>query len=187
MVREPCSVDDAENLDHQRASASDHPVPALSNPKVQLVEQRRQAMEQELWSIPAISIAAQAFLFTTGLAADTRPAARLILGVIGLVTALGTLLAILRQAGRVDIGDQWMEMHDAPSVWDLKRDVDAVRPAGQRRGLLDRVPHWLLGSPDRWQLSNGHIWGGLLVAFAVADLLVIFSSVGGLHLLHLAR
>jgi hypothetical protein len=58
--------------------------------QVDLVEQRRQGREQELWGIPAISVAAQAFLFTTGLEAGTSPAARIILAVVGLLTAVGS-------------------------------------------------------------------------------------------------
>ena len=88
--------------------AHDH-VPPPSGWQVELVERRRQGREQVLWSIPATSIAAQAFLFTTGLDAATSSAARIILAVIGLLTAVGTLLVVLRQAARVYIAEQWIE------------------------------------------------------------------------------
>lgn len=154
-----------------------------------LVEQRRQGREQELWSIPAISIAAQAFLFTTGLAADTKPAARLILGMIGLLTAVGTLLAVLRQAARVYIAEQWMdEIQDAPSVWNLRAQLlEERRKTGrpETTSVLERLPRWILGPDGQRQISTGHIWTVLLIAFAVADLLVILSAISGIQLLEL--
>ncbi len=174
----------------QPPSGAEPPLPS-TDWQVALAEQRRQGREQELWSIPAISIAAQAFLFTTGLAADTKPAARLILAVIGLLTALGTLLAVLRQAARVYIAEQWMEeIHHANSVWALRQQLIRNRKEHNKpetTSVLERLPNWILGPEDHPQISTGHIWILLLLAFAVADLLVIFSSVGGLHVLHLGR
>jgi hypothetical protein len=159
--------------------------------QAELVEQRRQGREQELWSIPAISIAAQAFLFTTGFEAGTSPPARVILAVIGLLTAVGTLLVVLRQAARVYIAEQWMEeFHGVQSVWTLREQVIAKRRGEGREestSLLDRLPHWLLGPDGRPQISTAHVWTVLLMAFAVADLLVIASSFDGLHLLHLSH
>jgi hypothetical protein len=165
------------------------PNPAHADWQAELVEQKRQGREQELWSIPAISIAAQAFLFTTGLAADTKPAARLVLGVIGLLTAVGTLLAVLRQAARVYIAEQWMEeVRGARSVWSLREQLLEVRRKRRRpetTSVLERLPQWILGPEGHRQISTGHIWTVLLVAFGVADVLVILSAISGIHLLNL--
>ncbi len=159
--------------------------------RAELVEQRRQGREQELWSIPAISIAAQAFLFTTGLEADTSPPARIILAVIGLLTAVFTLLVVLRQAARVYIAEQWMEeLHGVQSAWTLREQVVAKRKAEGRAestSVLERLPHWIFGPDGTPQISTAHVWTVLLMAFAVADLLVIASSFDGLHLLHLSH
>ena len=143
------SMSDPTNPQEPRSASADDATPSSQDWQVRLVEQRRQGREQELWSIPTISIAAQAFLFTTGLAPDTRPAARIIVAVIGLLTAVGTWLAVLRQGARVYIAEQWMEeIHNAPSVWALKEQLIANRKSRhepENTSLIERVPRWISG------------------------------------------
>jgi hypothetical protein len=190
-ARECLIVPEPVNPQDGSPPETDDGVQAQVDWQVDLVEQRRQGREQELWSIPAISVAAQAFLFTTGLEAGTSPAARIILAVVGLLTAVGTMLVVLRQAARVYIAEQWMEeIHGAHSVWALEEQLVAKRAAaGQASAtsVLERLPRWILGPDQHFQISTAHVWTALLIAFAVVDLLVIASSFDGWHLLKLAK
>ena len=56
------------------------------------------------------------------------------------------------------------------------------RPRGGSHGRRQ-----IFGPDGTPQISTAHVWTVLLMAFAVADLLVIASSFDGLHLLHLSH
>jgi hypothetical protein len=48
-----------------------------------------------LWQVPALSLTAQAFLFTVALAKDAAPAARVVTGILSVVTSLMSIYLML--------------------------------------------------------------------------------------------
>ena len=73
-------------------------------------------------------------------------------------------------------------------VWRWKTQLDEHRPRPATYGgplVWSRCSKWLFGLPEQSQISTAHVWLVLLLAFAVADLLVIASSLDGLRLLQL--
>jgi hypothetical protein len=73
-----------------------------------LAIQRREAREQTIWTIPGASLAAQAFLYTGGLGPETSALARLLLAIVGLVTAAATIQILLEQGYRMEVFRQFV-------------------------------------------------------------------------------
>ena len=131
---------------------------------VRLVEERRRQSEQALWGVPGISLAAQAFLFSTGLDPSAAAPARLLVGVIGLISAAGTAVVVAGQGARLGIMRSWLaERTSMGSARLLRRELN--KP-------LDR----LTDAGDRLFVSPVLVWLVLLTAFAVADLVVTIAA-----------
>lgn len=64
---------------------------------------RRRATETAMWTIPGASLAAQAFLYTRGLDPNTSGVARLLVAVVGAVTAIATIKILGEQWYRADV------------------------------------------------------------------------------------
>jgi len=139
----------------------------------QLIEDRRRASEQALWGVPGISIAAQAFLFNTGLAPSGTSAARLVVGIVGLVTASGTALVVAGQGSRLAVMRSWLAKQTSiGSARRLADDLEAQEP--------------LVRLGERLFVSPVVVWLIILTVFALVDLLVIVAAAvalaGGGHL-----
>src|SRR4051812_43427689 len=99
--------------------------------RVQLLEERRKSSEALLWQLPSISIAAQAFLLSVGLAHDARASARIVAGVLGLLASLTTGFVVAFQGVRVTALTRWLE-REIP-------DPVASDPVG-----LNKTQRWVL-------------------------------------------
>ena len=130
----------------ERSAMSSGPTPPLSeepNWHVRLVEDRRASSEQALWGIPGISLAAQSFLFSTGFAATAAPATRILLGLIGLITAAGTALVIAGQGARLQIMRRWLvQQHpEMGSARQLRHQIhESIEPDDWRAGIRSTSP-----------------------------------------------
>jgi hypothetical protein len=141
------------------------------------VEGRRRVVEQSLWGVPAISLAAQAFLFSTGLASETTSAARLVVGSVGLATAFGTVLVMFHQGSRLLVMRDWVRWatEEERTIDALKKDLEPEPPTADkpsRWGLVVRV-----GTSDGlsgWDPIR--TWLLVLFAFALVDVFVIVAA-----------
>jgi hypothetical protein len=132
--------------------------------KAQLVEDRRRASEAALWGVPGISLAAQAFLFNTGLARSTVASGRLIVGVVGFATAVGTALVVAGQGSRLAIMREWLSRQTSVrSARDLLSDDEK-----------QQLPLVSLG--DRMLVSPIIVWLAILGIFAIVDIVVIVAA-----------
>ena len=147
-----------------------------------MVEQRRLAREQELWGIPAISIAAQAFLFTTGVSAGTTPGARIVLALVGLVTAIATGAVVIRQGAKAYVMHDWVEQQTG--VADSRQQYRQLEAAARETGEPIRL-YVRLGM--RAPGETLFVWLAVLGVFAIADVFVLAAAIvqiaGGAHLL----
>jgi hypothetical protein len=147
-----------------------------------MVEQRRLARENELWGIPAISIAAQAFLFTTGLSAGTTPGARIVLALVGLVTAIATGAVVIRQGAKAYVMHDWIEKHtDVP---DSRQQYDQLKASARETGKpISLYVRLGMRAPG----ETLFVWLAALAVFATADGFVLAAAIvqiaGGGHLL----
>jgi hypothetical protein len=124
--------------------------------RLERLEDRRRSAEAALWTLPGLSIAAQAFLSSTGLAHDATSTARFLAGAIGLVIAVGTGYALLY------VGSRWLVLYlstdphqslDAPTLIDeLEKmaGVDEVGSVSSGRCVLTGSGRLKLGPWCSW-------------------------------------
>jgi hypothetical protein len=150
-------------------SASDPQLEAAY--RLQRIEDRRRGAEASLWALPGLSIAAQAFLFSAGLAHDATSGARLLAGALGFVIATATAYLL------VYFGSRWL-------VYYLRTDpdqsLDAWKLLEQSGGKLGGQR---FGSLMQWAVRSHRIgaveaWAIVLAAFALGDVLMILDGAG---------
>lgn len=135
-----------------------------------VVGARRTSYDTMMWQVPALAMAAQAFLLTIALGSDVARAARVIAG------ALAALLAVLSA--------QLMMKHRALEVVDSRIAEEIERQMGLDR-WLDFHPHAAagtrLGGHKPWwiRLSSYRLWLTGLAVFAATDLAVAVLAVAG--------
>jgi len=150
--------------------------PDLDRREQQAVDRGR-AIDTAMWTIPGASLAAQAFLFTRGLDPNTSGLARLLVAVVGAVTAIATIKILGEQSYRADV--QRLYLHARRR----ERNVERIRQsdlaaevkrlggreavelqrydAGWRRHLKEPRP----GSITTWLL--------VMIVFLVVDLFTL--------------
>ena len=116
-----------------------------------------------LWQVPALSLTAQAFLFTIALARDVNPGARVLTGILSVVTSLMSIYLILshrihaERQGRVAV--------------DLALQLGAQRgPEKFHRGAAGVWAGVNRGSFALWNLGLG-LFGMVGLGAAIAGLL----------------
>lgn len=129
--------------------------------QVELLEQRRKSSESLMWQLPSISIAAQAFLLSVGLAGDTRAWAQIAAGLLGLLVSLATPFVVAFQGVRVTALTRWL-------------DNEIANPALSHPVGLNRAQRWLL----RTLPSPLWPWVFVLMGFCIADLLAVCDGLG---------
>jgi len=141
----------------------------------QLAEQRRQVTSQMMWQVPALSIAAQAFLYTRAFDPSTSNAARVVVSIAALISALGTLQLLLKH-----------RYHE--EMYSVALDKSRTDRGAESLHLL--FPETAGGSHEegfqRWMtrswlrrpivgLSSVVVWAWVLWAFVAIDLFAIAS------------
>jgi len=152
------------------------------------VESRRQAIDAMIWQVPALSVAAQAFLYVAGLNPRVSDGVQIFAGAIGFVAAIAAMQLLLKHryheesyAQAIDAsrrargatpfrGLRWFKeaaMRDS----ELERKEDGERPGYERR--------WRSGSWRRklTEPSSVDVWTFTLLVFAVGDVLVVLGGV----------
>jgi hypothetical protein len=136
---------------------------------VKIAEERRKSAETVLWQLPAVSIAAQAFLLGVGLKADTDPWARNWAGWLGVAAVLTTGAVVAFQAVRMSVIGRWIEL-------ELGRKLDEKELAEEldtRDGRKLNAAQWFL---LRRLPTPFWFWGVTLAAFLVADIKVLTKA-----------
>jgi hypothetical protein len=142
------------------------------NWREQYAWERRREGEQQVWQLPALSLTAQSFLYSQGVASTTSGPARIVVAIVGLVTAIATAAILINRAAR---NRMWRAVLDgcrtkrdaAPLGWDaMRRHVGTNYPKDRESSE----------SADRWvskHLTPRTIWLFVLAVFALADLFVL--------------
>jgi hypothetical protein len=141
---------------------------------------RRRATETAMWTIPSASLAAQAFLYTRGLDPNTSGLARLLVAVVGAVTAVATIKILGEQSYRADVFRLYLHARRRD------REVEGMR----RRDLANEVER--LGDPEAAELKHydagwrrllregpgaGTTWLVVMTVFLVVDLFTFIVAV----------
>jgi hypothetical protein len=141
---------------------------------------RTRATETAMWTIPGASLAAQAFLYTRGLDPNTSGVARLLVAVVGAVTAIATIKILGEQSYRIDVWRLYLHARRR------ERRVEGIR----QRDMAARVSR--LGDPEAAELqrydagwrrllrkgpNSGTMWLLVMIAFLVVDLFTLVVAV----------
>jgi len=132
------------------------------------VAARRTQSDAQLWQVPALSLTAQAFLFTIALAPESRPIARIISCSLSIVSAL-LAIELMTRWRQAEIADaEWLESYDHTHF------APSARMHGQswrdRRNATDADAG--LFSPLR-RLPAFLSWSIGLLLFAVAAVVIL--------------
>lgn len=143
----------------QRRPSGDHSDPELL--VYEVVAFRRMQYDGMMWQVPTLSLTAQAFLLTIALGPDSRPAARIISGLLSAVIALISVQLMSKHRRHEEADSRWLEK------FEQDRGLEPVhaRPLARAESVGMRPPSRLEGWPsfDVWRL-------GLTVFGAVAVL-----------------
>lgn len=136
--------------------------------RVKLLEERRKASEGVLWQLPAVSLAAQAFLLAAGLNPAAEDWARIIAGSLGFFSVILTAAVLTFQGLRLSILVRSVDQA-------LGTQLDERILAKELRGIhrLKRYQKKMLRVPDPY-IS----WSLLLFCFLVADVYVFGRGAG---------
>ena len=123
---------------------------------------RRNSFTQLLWQTPAISLTAQAFLFSIAFAKDTEPRDVILVMALALASSLGSLFLLVKHR----MGEE--ETAKLAQVMEERAGIDTVN-ARNPTGRFDR---------DAWYRSQSayRLWFGFLSIFAAASLAVAIRA-----------
>lgn len=143
-----------------------------------VVSSRRQGYDQMMWQVPALSLTAQAFLFSIALASSASQATRLIAATLALFTSLMSIQLMGKHRHH--------ELQDALLLEKMEQDL-GMRPVHTRKPPMGRSPStgpnsspgagpartpwlWLIG------LSSYRVWVLGLGVFGLAAAVVLVLS-----------
>lgn len=154
------------------------PSPPVPIPEVySAVAARRTQFDNLVWQVPALSITAQAFLFTISLGPDTRPVARVIACLLSLVATFLAIQLFTRQRQAEITDAHWLEEYEGrhklqPGAHGLHWQKLREQTSPQA-GLFNSLAK-LRGYPT---------WAAGLSMFGIASLAVLVISIGWPQLL----
>jgi hypothetical protein len=146
------------------------------------LERRRTQSDNLAWTVPALAIAAEAFLLTIALSPTTEPAGRLIAAVAGAIALVASAHLLAKHRVNFDLYDA--HIHQTRLKLDLRplRTKDDLLPATRRfpdegakhfqRYLERGLTRWLVGR----RATN--IWIKSLVVLILLDLLIGAYAIG---------
>jgi hypothetical protein len=160
----------------------------------QTVAARRESHDEMMWQVPALGLAAQAFLLTIALSADSTDLARVLSSLLGFVAAIAGVQLLLKHRFVEETLSEWLsrfeEDHSLPAVNDAeRRQKFAYGGAPHPWKDVGRNPlkgiRWFLvrpgraGRPARWFTKSTYVWVATLCVFATVDLFVLVFALAG--------
>ena len=131
-----------------------------------------------IWQVPALSVAAQAFLYGTAFDPNVTDTARLLVTAVALVVALATLQLLLKHRYHEEIYsfalDQSRKERGVERLYPLVREV-AFR-VDEEKPIHRWNDRWLYRRFVKLQ-SSSKLWIWVLVAFVIVDVAVMTSVI----------
>ncbi|MFD9188179.1 hypothetical protein ACFWCA_08155 [Streptomyces phaeochromogenes] len=135
----------------------------------QMAAARRFNYESIAWQIPGLSLTAQAFLMTIGLAPGAGHLARVAAGFLAIVVSLLTIHSVLRHR-RHELADSiWLSNFERSEGWETVHDAASVRAS--RLG----IPESAFGG--RYKVT--YVWLAGLSLFGLVGLGIMISGIVG--------
>ncbi len=152
------------------------------------VESRRQAIDAMIWRVPALSVAAQAFLYVAGLNPRVSDGVQIFAGAIGFVAAIAAMQLLLKhryhEESYAQVIDASRRARGATPFRGLRwfKDVamwDSTLESGERGERSGYEARWGAGSWRRrlTEPSSVGVWTFTLLVFAAGDLLIVVAGI----------
>lgn len=135
----------------------------------QVIANRRTAFDTLMWQVPALGLAAQAFLLTIAFGFDSSNAARFFSGGLSMVVAVVAIQTMLKHRAN-ELTDSLIleEIEEAMGV----RVGDGVYPHDKPENRGQAMGNKLINGPwTKWRSAN--LWVTSLTCFALAGLAAI--------------
>ena len=128
----------------------------------QIIAARRQAMDALMWQVPALSITAQAFLFSIALDSDRPHITALSAATLALFAALSSI-QLMSKHRLLEVRDSvWLEKFEHKNEIDTVHAKPIIPKSG---GMLDKLSN----------ASSFKIWRGMLIVFATAAISIFIN------------
>lgn len=153
------------------------PTDANADERLAAAEARQQATEANLWQLPGLAIAAQAFLLSAGLDPNATGYAQILVGILGIAVVFTVSVVVGSQNIRWTVLWRWVELKREEPL-DEKRlandlddlpDGDPLKLKPFQRRLLERTT-----GGKEW------LWLIVMIAFLGTDLYVLGRGVASL-------
>ena len=151
---------------------------ALDLAQYSAVATRRGQWDQLLWQVPTISLAAQAFLFTTSLSPEVSAANRILAAILSLVMTYICLQLMHRHRAGELTDSAWLKRFEErfnaadPTHGPKFRELRAERI---HQGILDDSPfNGVMSRLANWRSFT--VWVGGLLLFGVASVIVLVAA-----------
>lgn len=131
----------------------------------QVVADRRTQFNALVWQTPALSLTAQAFLFTISLSAGTAPTGRRIAAVLSILTATLSGLLMAKQRAREVQDAEWLE------AFEKEHELRIVHGRDVHREWERAHARWWV------RLTSYVVWQLGMAAFGIAGAVVLVLSV----------
>jgi hypothetical protein len=131
----------------------------------QVVAARRAQQDGLMWQVPVLSLTAQAFLFTISLGAGSSTTARVVAGLLSVVTTVLSMLLMGKH--------RLNEIHDAQWLEEYER-AHGLPPVHSR----EYVQQWHERNSPAWgRISLFEVWLRGLALFGLAAVVVVVLAV----------
>jgi hypothetical protein len=149
---------------------------------LQTLERRRIQSDTIAWTVPAIAVAAQAFLLSISLGSSTEPLGRLIACIAGILILFAALRLIWKSSFGFDLYDGWINyerkrlgLRGVRTRSDLLANADALpmEEGARSRGYRQRKLRWWL--VVRWRSTDA--WILVLRALIALDVLIAVYAI----------
>ncbi|MFI6689891.1 hypothetical protein [Streptomyces sp. NPDC050485] len=127
----------------------------------QAVAQRRLQYDMMMWQVPALGIAAQAFLLTVALGHDSSRLSRVLSSIVAGMIALLTMQLMAKHRWHERIDNQWLE------TFERRNGLEVVHQ--NRSSLAKELNLEGPGILARWR--SYHVWQLALAIFGIVNLL----------------
>jgi hypothetical protein len=138
-----------------------------------VVAHRRTAFDTLMWQVPALGLAAQAFLLTIAYGSESSVAARCIAGGLGVVVALVAIQTMLKHRANEKTDNLILkEMESAVGIWIGSNHSPHDSPAVRGRAIQNRL--------IEGRLARGRsvtLWVTSLLCFAVAGITAVVLAI----------
>jgi hypothetical protein len=152
------------------------------------VEGRRRAIDDMIWQVPGLSVAAQAFLYVVALSKGTSDTVRIFAGTIGFLAAAATIQLLLKHRFHEETYAMTVDacrrrrgvaplhgvrtLHEVALEEAKRQEHESARGSGYLHRWRPMTIRRRMAEP-----SSVQVWTLTLTAFALGDALIVIGAI----------